>query len=98
MPTFLIVLSRSGPGWDSSRPMEEQSDWRAHASFMDDLVDKGVVVLGGPLADLHRVVLVVQAESEAVVRDILAGDPWLGTHLLIDSLDQWTIRLDARHA
>jgi hypothetical protein len=77
--------------------MEEQSNWREHAWFMDDLVDRGIVVMGGPLADLYRVVLVVHAESDAVVRDILAGDPWFGTHLLIDSLDQWTIRLDARH-
>jgi hypothetical protein len=31
--------------------MEQQSDWPAHASFMDGLVDEGFVVLGGPLAD-----------------------------------------------
>jgi len=34
MPTFLLVLHRSGPR-DPSRPMEAQSDWLAHAEFMD---------------------------------------------------------------
>ena len=63
MPTFLVVLHRSGPDWDPSRPMEEQSGWDAHASFMDGLVDAGFLVLGGPLADDHRVVHVVAAES-----------------------------------
>jgi hypothetical protein len=95
---FFVVQRRSGPRYDRSRPLEEQSDWPAHASFMDGLVDAGFVVLGGPLADEHRVVLVVSAESEDAVRDTLARDPWSGTHLLVDSVDGWTIRLDGRHA
>lgn len=66
--TFFVVLRRKGPQWDQSRPMEEQSDWPAHASFMDGLVETGFVVLGGPLADEHRVVLVIEADSEDAVR------------------------------
>jgi uncharacterized protein YciI len=96
--TFFVVARRSGPEWDSSRPLEEQSDWPAHASFMNGLVDKGFVVLGGPLADEHRVVLAVEAESEDDVRDTLARDPWHDTHLRIDTVDAWTIRLDGRRA
>jgi uncharacterized protein YciI len=98
VPTFLVVLLRSGPEWDPSRPLEEQSDWPAHASFMDGLVEAGFVVLGGPLADEYRVVLVVEAESEEAVRATLARDPWSETHLVVDTVDRWTIRLDGRHA
>ncbi|MGH3066920.1 MAG: hypothetical protein ACRDOF_11555 [Gaiellaceae bacterium] len=96
MSVFLVVLHRSGPRWDPSRPLEEQSDWLAHASFMDGLVDTGFLVLGGPLADEHRVVHVVEAESEDAVRTTLARDPWSETHLRIDSIEPWTIRLDGR--
>ena len=96
MATFLVVLHRSGPLWDPSRPLEEQSDWPAHASFMDGLVETGFIVLGGPLADEHRVVHVVEAESEGAVRATLARDPWSETHLLIASIEPWTIRLDGR--
>jgi len=96
--TFLVVLLRSGPQWDSSRPLEEQSGWPAHASFMDGLVDAGFIVLGGPLADEHRVAHVVEAESEDAVRATLARDPWSGTHLEVGPIDPWTIRLDARRA
>jgi len=56
MAMFLVVVRRSGPDWDPTRPLEEQSDWPAHASFMDGLVDSGFIVLGGPLADEERVV------------------------------------------
>ena len=93
---FFVVERRSGPEWDASRPLEEQAGWDAHASFMDGLVDEGFVVLGGPLADAHRVVLAVEAESEAEVRATLAGDPWSETHLVVASVEPWTIRLDGR--
>lgn len=76
--------------------MEEQSDWAAHASFMDGLVDTGFIVLGGPLADDHRVVHVVEAESEDAVRATLSLDPWSETHLEVHTIDLWTIRLDGR--
>jgi len=96
--TFLVVNRRAGPQWDPSRPMEEQSGWSAHASFMDGLVDSGFIVLGGPLADEQRAVLVVEAESEDAVRATLARDPWSETHLRVDTIDPWTIRLDGRRA
>jgi hypothetical protein len=96
LATFLVVLLRSGPHWDRSRPLEEQSDWPAHASFMDGLVDAGFIVLGGPLADEHRVAHVVEAESEDAVRATLRRDPWSETHLRVGTIDRWTIRLDAR--
>jgi uncharacterized protein YciI len=98
MATFLALVRRTGPEWDSSRPMEEQSDWDAHAEFMDGLVDDGFIVLGGPLADEERVAHVIEAESEQAVRATLARDPWSNTHLVIDSIEPWTLRLDSRRA
>ncbi len=97
MATFLVVVLRTGPEWDASRPLEEQSGWPAHAAFMDGLVDAGFIVLGGPLADEHRVAHVVEAESEDAVRATLALDPWSETHLQVDTIDPWTIRLDGRN-
>lgn len=93
---YLVHLSHAGPHWDLARPMEEQTDWFAHASYMDLLVDEGIIVLGGPLDDV-RVVLAMEAESEEAVRAVLGRDPWSGTHLRIDEIDPWTIRLDGRH-
>ncbi|MDD9372376.1 MAG: hypothetical protein PV358_19800, partial [Acidimicrobiales bacterium] len=79
---YLVVLHRTGPKWDPSRPLEQQSGWPAHAAFMDGLVDAGLVVLGGPLADERRVVLAVDAATDEAVRSSLARDPWSGTHLV----------------
>jgi uncharacterized protein YciI len=96
MAMFHVVLHRSGPAWDPALPLEEQSDWDAHASFMDGLAEAGFIVLGGPLADEHRVVHVVEAESEDEIRATLRRDPWSGTHLEVAAIDAWTIRLDGR--
>ena len=98
MAMFLVVLERSGPQWDASRPLEEQSGWAEHASFMDELVNTGFVVLGGPLGDERRVVHAVDAESQDAVRSTLARDPWNETHLRIAAIDPWTVRLDGRRA
>jgi uncharacterized protein YciI len=92
---FLVVVRRSGPDWDRSKPLEEQSGWDEHAAFMDGLVNDGVIVLGGPLADEERVAHAIEAESEEAVRAILARDPWNESHLVVDTIDPWTIRLRA---
>jgi hypothetical protein len=96
MPMFHVVLVRSGPEWRPGRALEEQTGWEEHAAFMDGLLDDGFIVLGGPLGDEHRVVHAVEAESEQAVRSTLARDPWSGSHLVVEVVEPWTIRLDAR--
>jgi uncharacterized protein YciI len=93
---FHVVVLRSGPEWDPAKPLEEQSGWEEHAQYMDALVDDGVIVLGGPLGDEHRVIQAIEAESADAVRAILARDPWSETHLRVDAIEPWTIRLDGR--
>jgi uncharacterized protein YciI len=93
---FHVVVTRSGPEWDAAKPLEKQSGWDEHAAFMDALVDEGFIVLGGPLADEHRVVHAIEAGSEQAIRERLAADPWSESHLVIESIAGWTIRLDGR--
>ena len=96
MPMFHVVLRQAGPQWLSGRPLEEQTGWQEHAEYMDALVEGGFIVLGGPVSDDGRVVHAVEAESEEAVRATWARDPWSETHLVVDAVDRWTIRLDGR--
>jgi len=96
MPMFHVVLRQAGPQWLSGRPLEEQTGWQEHAEYMDALVEDGFIVLGGPVSDDGRVVHAVEAESETAVRATWARDPWSETHLVVDSIEPWTIRLDGR--
>jgi hypothetical protein len=62
---------------------------------MDRLTAHGVVVLGGPVGDVETgdAVLVVDAYDQAAALALLAGDPWLGTILSLESVEPWTIWL-----
>ncbi len=94
MATFVLEMAH-GPNWDDSRGIREQDGWDAHAAFMDSLVDEGVVVLGGPLGDQGRVMLVVRATDAAEIDGRFAADPWRDTGVLhIGSIEPWTIWLD----
>lgn len=96
MPMFHVVVTRTGPQWMAERPLEDQRGWTEHAAYLDALVAQGFVVLGGPLGDERRVVHAVEASSEAAIRETLARDPWSETHLQVESVEPWTIRLDGR--
>jgi uncharacterized protein YciI len=94
---FLVMLERSGPAYDRSRPLEEQKQWEEHAAFMDGLVDDGFVVLGGPIGDGEEVMLVVEAKDEREIEARLGDDPWAPMGILrIGAIRPWTIWLDGR--
>jgi uncharacterized protein YciI len=62
---------------------------------MDELVDAGFIVLGGPVGegDGHSALLVVEADGEAEVRARLADDPWQEDMLATESVEPWAIFL-----
>ena len=91
---FHVVLRQSGPEWRAGEPLEAQSGLQEHAVYMDALVEDGFILLGGPIGN-RRVVHVVDAASEDDCRARFAADPWSGTHLVVESIDPWEIRLDA---
>ena len=98
MPTFHVIVHRSGPEWNHGAPIEGQSGWEAHAAFMDGLVEQGALIMGGPLEDVRYTMHVIQAESEQGVRDLFATDPWWVNGMLRPvSIERWTILLDSRN-
>jgi uncharacterized protein YciI len=77
--------------------MEEQDEWPEHARFMNELVDEGFIVLGGPVGDGKRVLLAIEAEDEEAIHARLAADVWTASGMLTTvSVEPWTIRLDGR--
>jgi uncharacterized protein YciI len=93
--TRFAVIRRHGPAWDGSRGMREQDAWAEHAEFMDGLVADGFVVLGGPLGEGDRILLIVEAESAQAVHDGLAPDPWTPMGLLrVESVEPWDVLLE----
>ena len=93
---FAVRLERGGP-WDWSRDLREQDGWDEHARFMDDLVQEGFIVLGGPLGGDREILHAISAPSEQAVRGRLAEDNWARNGMLrIKSIEPWTVLLDGR--
>jgi hypothetical protein len=92
---FAVIRTR-GAAWDDARPLEQQDEWDAHASFMNALVREGFVVLGGPLEDTSDVLLIVRAGTADEVVNRLSEDPWTAPDLLrVSKVMPWTLRLGA---
>jgi len=90
---FLVRVERGGP-WDWSKEMREQELWPEHAHFMNGLVDDGLILLGGPVEGGREAFHVVDAASEAVLRQRFSEDPWARNGMLsVTSVERWTILL-----
>ena len=93
---FAVRVQRGGP-WDWSRDLREQDGFEEHARFMDELVDEGFIVLGGPLEGGREVLHAISASSEDEVRARLDDDSWARNGMLkVTSVEPWTILLDGR--
>jgi len=91
---YFAVTRERGPAWNGSRSLPEQEQWAAHAAFMNALVDDGFVVLGGPLGDGSKTLLILNATSEQAIHAQLAADPWTRMGLLaITTIEPWRLLL-----
>jgi len=95
-PTIYYAVTRErGVRWDTNCALREQAAWDDHARFMDALVDDGFILLGGPLDDGERVLLIVNAKSPQEIETRLADDPWTPMGLLrIAAINRWEILLE----
>ena len=94
--SYFAVVREAGPAWTDGEGIAGQPALTEHTAFMDTLADEGFVVFGGPLAGTERgrlrVLLIVDAESEADVHARLANDPWATTRRLeIVSAEPWNV-------
>ncbi len=94
MKRIFAVTRTRGQDYDSSRPLEEQLEWRIHAEFMDALYAEGFVLLAGPLEGTQNVLLIVRAGNADEINARLAEDSWTRNGLLrTTEIAPWTLRL-----
>ncbi len=98
--SYFAVIRDAGPAWTDGQGAFEQPGVDEHAAFMNGLADEGIVLFAGPLAGSEhgriRVLLIVMAESEAVILDRLAADPWAQAQQLVTtSVEPWNLFVGA---
>lgn len=94
--SYFAVTRDAGPAWTDGKGAFEQLDVDKHAAFMNTLADEGIVLFAGPLAGSEhgriRALLIAEADSEAVILDRLAADPWAQAQRLVTtSVEPWNL-------
>jgi uncharacterized protein YciI len=75
MKNIFLAISSAGPNRDYSKGTREQPFWNEHAKFIDQLVDDGFILMGGPLVDEGGALLIFNAEDENEVKEKLKTIP-----------------------
>ena len=97
MKNTFLAFSSAGPNRDFSKDTREQPFWDEHAAFIDQLVEDGFILMGGPLIDEAGSLLILDANNENEVRDKLKNDPWMQHGILkLESVKRWQIFIDER--
>ena len=94
MKTRVVVRVRAGATWDGGS-IREQPGWDDHAAFIDDLVARGLMVMGGPFSDSSGSLMLFEGVGEDEVRRLLADDPFvLNGVFVVDDVREWTVFVD----
>jgi uncharacterized protein len=100
MPMFAITTARN-VNWDHTRDIREQPFFDEHAAFADELVDRGVIIFGGPIDskdDEDIALIAVEAADEGALRAIFDDDPWTVHQVFrIKDVRPWRLWLDGRN-
>jgi uncharacterized protein YciI len=89
-----FVRFRAGPTWESGPP-EDQPGWDEHAAFVDDLIERGTFVMGGPFADYSGSMSLLEGVGEDEARELVARDPFVQNGVFeLEDVRAWNVYVD----
>ena len=90
----VVVRWKAGPTWTSGA-VDEQPDWDEHAAYVDDLVERGIFVMGGPLADQSGSLSLFENVTEQEARELIAEDPFVVNGVFeLEEVRAWNVFVD----
>jgi uncharacterized protein YciI len=91
----VLVRWKAGPTWERGQSIREQPGWEEHAAFIDDLVERGIFVMGGPLRDNSGSLSILEGVDVEEARRIVLEDPFVANEVFVlDEILDWTIFVD----
>jgi hypothetical protein len=76
--------------------LEAQPEWDAHAAFIDELFERGTIVMGGAFTDNSGSLVLFEGIDESEVRRLMETDPFVVNGVfVVDDVREWTIYVDA---
>lgn len=92
----VVLRVAPGPTWTSGRP-EEQPGWDEHARFIDDLIERGVFIMGGPWTNKLGSLSLWEGMNAEEVLGVTQSDPFVLNGVFeIEDVSDWTVYVDTR--
>jgi len=90
----LVARFRAGPTWGAGPP-QAQPGWDDHARFIDRLVERGVVVMGGSFTDNSGAMVIFEGITREDTRTVIDSDPFVANGVFVlDDVVEWTVFVD----
>jgi uncharacterized protein YciI len=90
----IVVRWRAGPTWTSGAP-DGQAGWAEHAAYIDDLIERGIFVMGGPFADDSGSMSLLENVGEDEARELVLRDPFVANGVFVlEELRAWNVWVD----
>ena len=90
----VVVRWRAGPAWTSGST-EEQVGWDEHAAFIDELIERGIFVMGGPYSDYSGAHTLLENVSEDEARELVLQDPFVANRVFeLEDVRAWNVYVD----
>jgi uncharacterized protein YciI len=90
----VLVRWRAGPAWTSGA-VDDQPGWDEHAAFIDELIERGIFVMGGPLADQRGSQSLLENVTEHQARELVLRDPFVANGVFeLEEVRAWNVFVD----
>jgi uncharacterized protein YciI len=90
----VVVRWRAGPAW-ASGPPEDQPGWDEHAEYVDDLIERGIFVMGGPFSDYSGSHTLLENVTEDEARELVLQDPFVANGVFeLEDVRAWNVYVD----
>jgi hypothetical protein len=74
---------------------EDQDGWEEHAEFIDDLIERGIFVMGGPYADNSGSHTLLEGVSADEARELVLRDPFVANGVFeLENVQAWNVYVD----
>lgn len=86
---FVVMIYTPGPAWQTVKTVAELSFFREHYKYMQQVFVAKQLLMGGPFLDNQGAVGILDVETFAQARDIVAHDPFVQERVVEPHLHSW---------
>jgi len=88
-PTYFVIQHSPGPAWRPGVDFRQQPGLGEHGRYYSQIMDKGLIVMGGPFLDNSGGMQILSTATEAEAQAIAAADPGVKSGLLTAKVRPW---------